>query len=63
MKIDEVDFNVNAVEKMTEKEFIDTHFSTVKTDLSTDLREKWLVVAYGKITGKNKKLVKESDTK
>jgi hypothetical protein len=64
MKIENVDFNVEAITKMSEKEFIDAHLSTVNTHLPVETREKWLVMAYGKITGKKKiseKAVSERD--
>jgi hypothetical protein len=62
MKIENVDFNVDAISKMTEKEFIDAHISELKTDLPIEIREKWLAIAYGKITGKKKNSIKESNT-
>jgi hypothetical protein len=60
MKIENVDFDVKAIEKMTEKQFVETHLSTVRTDLPVETREKWLVMAYGKITGRKKNSEKEN---
>jgi hypothetical protein len=58
MKIDSVDFNADACKLLTEEEFVKTHFSTVRTDLDVDTREKWLRMAYGKVSGKKKAAVK-----
>ncbi|MDR1594296.1 MAG: hypothetical protein LBS43_07430 [Prevotellaceae bacterium] len=58
MKIDNVDFNVESVSKMTEEEFVKLHFPHIRTDLVPETREKWLVMAYGKIAGKKKNSVK-----
>ncbi|MDR1340830.1 MAG: hypothetical protein LBK58_12365 [Prevotellaceae bacterium] len=61
MKIENVDFDVRAVAGMTEKQFIETHLSTVRTDLPVETREKWLAMAYGKISGRRKNAEKTSE--
>jgi hypothetical protein len=61
MKIENTDFNVEAISKMTETEFVTSHISGVRIDLPVETREKWLRVAYGKITGKKKNSVKEAE--
>jgi hypothetical protein len=62
MKIENVDFNDEAISAMSESEFLEKHIPFVRTDLPIDTREKWLTMAYGKITGKKKNAVKETDT-
>jgi hypothetical protein len=59
MKIENVDFNEEAISAMSEKEFLEKHLPFVRTDLPSETREKWLIMAYGKITGKKKNSVKE----
>ena len=61
INIDGVGFNIEAIKSMTEDEFISKHFPTCRTDLPENTRKKWLVMVYGKITGKEKRETKTVD--